>query len=95
MKRLFIGLFATGVALGASTFTSLASKRIFATYYYVLTEEGTYTKVEVVPDPSNCEGTASHKCFVGYATYKGESFFSNSMPAAPIVQSGTNGLYTN
>jgi hypothetical protein len=95
MKRLFIGLFATGVALGASTFTSLASKRLFATYYYVLTDEGTYRKIGVPPDPNNCEGTAFHKCFLGYSTNKGEFFSSSSIPAAPIVESPSNGLYAN
>jgi len=95
MKRLFIGLFATGVALSASTFTSLASKRHAAVYYYVLTSSDFYERTMQNPDPTNCEGNASHKCFVTYATDQGLSFSANTMPSeSPITQSAFNGLYT-
>lgn len=94
MKRLFIGLFAAGVALGASTFTSLASKRYVVAYYYVLTSSGFYERTTQDPDPTNCEGTALHKCFVTYATNQGPGFSASAMPSAtPIAQSALNGLY--
>ncbi|NRF38360.1 hypothetical protein [Pedobacter foliorum] len=94
MKRLFIGLFATGVALGASTFTSLASKRRVATYYYVLTSSGFYRETEEEIDPANCLGNANHKCYVAYSTSQGTSFPVSAMPSVtPIAQSANNGLY--
>jgi hypothetical protein len=94
MKRLFIGLFATGVALGASTFTSLASKRDTAVYYYVLTSSGSYQATMQEPDLTNCSGSANRKCYMVYSTYQGTGFLASAMPSVtPIVQSSHNGLY--
>lgn len=93
MKRLLFGLFAAGVALSTSAFTTFTPKKKFTIVYYVLTNEALYQRVNDTPDPSNCEGAAAHKCFIGYSSYRGESFSSDAIPATPTFQSNYFGLY--
>lgn len=93
MKRLFFGLFAAGIALSASAFTTLASKPHFATVYYVLTNAGTYIKTLTVPDATKCQNLVTKKCYLGYATDQGPSFPSNAIPSGATVQSANKGLY--
>ncbi|PTT01391.1 hypothetical protein DBR11_07525 [Pedobacter sp. HMWF019] len=93
MKRLLFGLFAAGVALSMSAFTTFTPKNKLMTFYYVLTTAGFYQRVSFVPDGDNCLGTAANKCYLGYSSDQGQSFSINSIPAAPSIQSATFGLY--
>lgn len=93
MKRLLIGLFAAGVALSISAFTTIKPKSGFMMYYYVLTNGAFYQRITYTPNGVDCAGTASNKCFLGYTTYQGESFPASSIPGPIAVQSAGNGLY--
>lgn len=93
MKRLLFGLFAAGVALSMSAFTTFTPKKKFNTYYYVLVTATTYQKAVSTPDMDNCLGTADNKCFLGYTSDQGPSFSVNSIPTAPFIQSSYKGLY--
>jgi len=94
MKRLLFGLFAAGVALSMSAFTTFTPKKKFNAFFYVLVDGSTYHKVNFVPDPDNCLDNASYKCYLGYLSDQGSSFLVTSIPPAPFVQSTTKGLYT-
>lgn len=93
MKRLLFGLFAAGVALSMSAFTTFTPKKKFTIYYYVLVSGNLYQRVSFVPDGDNCAGTAAFQCYLGYNSYQGDSFLATSIPAAPSIQSSTKGLY--
>jgi len=93
MKRLLFGLFAAGVALSMSAFTTFTPKKKFTAFYYVLVDDLTYQKANFLPVQDNCEGTAANKCYLGYSSYQGNSFSVDAIPAAPSVQSSYKGLY--
>jgi len=93
MKRLLFGLFAAGVALSMSAFTTFTPKKKFNVYYYVLTPTGYYQKVSFIPDGENCLNNATYKCYLGYSSDQGDSFSPTSIPGAPSIQSSTKGFY--
>lgn len=93
MKRLLFGLFAAGVALSMSAFTTFTPKKKFTTFYYVLVNANLYQIADFIPDTDNCMGTAVNKCYLGYTSYQGDYFSSSSIPAAPSIQSSFKGLY--
>jgi hypothetical protein len=93
MKRLLFGLFAAGVALSMSAFTTFTPKKKFTAYYYVLVTATIYQRTDSPPETDNCLGTADNKCFLGYTSDQGLSFSVNSIPAAPFIQSSYKGLY--
>ncbi|WP_316836973.1 hypothetical protein [Pedobacter nutrimenti] len=93
MKRLLFGLFAAGVALSMSAFTTFTPKKKFTIVYYVLVDGSTYQRVNFIPVQDNCEGTAENKCYLGYSSNQGNSFSVDAIPAAPSVQSSYKGLY--
>ncbi|HWW43394.1 hypothetical protein [Pedobacter sp.] len=93
MKRLLFGLFAAGVALSMSAFTTFTPKKKFTTIYYVLVSANLYQIADFTPEVNDCMGNAANKCYIGYSSYQGDSFSASSIPAAPSIQSSFKGLY--